>query len=117
MEDRTFAVEPDEHGEFWTTIVDYKAEKLLPTEDRVMLTETRKVRVSEGQVYRVPEGTPHETSILKLPTATLLVARESGKTRTPIFNRQAIRCVREATRQDVRAHDAVAELRAAFALL
>jgi len=100
----------DSLGEFFVSEIDYISEEARPLSDRVRLEVVRAIDVAPGRVYYVPDGVPHQTEITSLPTATLLVAREMGRTATPVYSRTELTQPRPAGRIDLPTPEAIAVL-------
>jgi hypothetical protein len=103
-------------GEFSATQIHYPEELIKPLDERFSLIPVRSLDVAAGYVYRLPDDVPHNTEVTSLPTATLVVARESGRTHTPIFSRQAQSAQTSAQRRPVMSGDIKRVIAEAFGL-
>jgi len=101
-------------GSFHGIEVDYDEDVVRPTSRRYELETARTVEVSPGTVYRLPSNAPHQTDVLVVPCATLVVARESGLRSTAVFSAVPLKEGRSGQRVSLRRAEAVAAISAAF---
>lgn len=101
-------------GSFHGIEVDYAKHVVRPTSRRYELDLVRTVDVLPGMVYRLPPGAPHNTDVLSVPCATLVVARESGLHSTTVFSPGALDETRSGERVPLSDKDAAGAICAAF---
>jgi hypothetical protein len=111
LRDTSYAAVPSSDGEFTEVEIYYPEDRLRPTGIRHALQVLRELEVPQGHVYRLDPGVPHNTVITSVPTATLVVARESGRDHTSIYRRDSDDEEKSATRPPVSRGAAVAAVR------
>jgi hypothetical protein len=110
LRDTSYEAIPNDDGKFTEVEIYYPADLLRSTGVRHTLRVVRELDVPERHVYRLDPGIPHKTEITSLPTATLVVARESGSDHTSIYRGDGDNRERSAMRPSARRDEVVAAL-------
>jgi hypothetical protein len=116
LRDTWYEAHAADQGSFHGIEVDYANDVVRPTSQRYELKVVRALDVLPGTVYRLPPDAPHNTDVLTIPSATLVVARESGLSSTPVFSPVALSETRSGERLPLSDEDAAAAIEAAFEL-
>jgi hypothetical protein len=112
LTDRVLHAQIDPAGDHRRVIIDYTTGLLEEQPGRFRISETTRRRVGIGKTYFLVAGNLHETAIEEFPTATLVVARETGRTAAEIFSPGGLDDPRGSDRRPVPATVAARELAA-----
>lgn len=116
LRDTSFEARLADDGSFQGVEVDYAEGVIRPTSRRYELEVIRTVDVHPGTVYRLPPEAPHQTDVLQVPAATLVVARESGLRSTVVFSPVALEEMRSGERLPLSEDDTAHAIAATFGL-
>jgi hypothetical protein len=116
LRDTWYEAHAADEGSFHGIEVDYANRVVRPTSQRYELDVVRTLDVLPGRVYRLPPDAPHNTDVLTVPSATLVVARESGLSSTPVFSPVELSETRPGERLPLSDEDAAAAIVVAFDL-